>query len=317
MIINNNGVDEIRPVGGKSTDSLPINELDTIDTIDSNTLFFVSRPLQRGVFRSYSLGYNQISSNIKYEISAFSDTKLDGKWEFNESSGGGLSANYKITDDNENGKLVLNTDYVSSRFLVKLAALSSEIFESNHMPSFVGQVIYSTTLRTHEKVKKYYGDYTEWEPVEGRFIMAAAQDGNVGQTTGDFETSLTINDTPTHSHLVIPQDNAKSYRLNWTLNPTTTMVCKKGGKSNGPDQDGDQGEGSMYMVVVDYNMENAVEWSYENKRQSWIDDYTIVVYGSSAKRGKGSAHVTTNIGMAQPHNNIPPFVTIFAWKRVR
>lgn len=308
----------IKPTEGKATDSMVIWDLDGLpdNKLDSNTLFFVSRPLQQTVFRSYNIGYNSLSVDIYHQISAFPNVELSGRWEFSEQNGGGLSANYKITDDEEDVKLVLNAEYLSTRFLIKLAALSTEIFDANHMPSYVGQVIYSTSLRTLEKVQKYYGTYTQWEPVEGRFIMASAHDGSVGKTTGDFQTQLSINDTPKHSHMVTAEDNPKTTRLNWTISPSTTTICKQGGASTG--RDGGYSGSGMFLVVTNYPMKDAVEWTGATEREDWRDGRVAVIYSADKPmHGKGGAKVTVNQGQNQPHNNIPPFVTVFAWKRTK
>lgn len=305
------------PQNGQATDSVPIWDLEVYTgELDNNALFFVSRPLQKSVYRSYNLGYSAISVDNYHAISAFPNTKVTGDWKFSEENGGGISANYKITDAEEDNSLVLNIDYLSSRFLRKLSELSTEIYDANHMPSFVGQVIYSTTLRTEERVRRYYGDYTRWEPIEGRFIMASAQDGNIGKMTGDFETQLTINDTPTHSHMVTAIDNPKTTRLNWTISPTSTTVAKMGADSNGPDTAGD---GTMYLVYINGEMREGytIEWTGKCERDEWRDERVAVIYGRNADHGKGTANVTANKGENQPHNNIPPFVTVFAWKRTK
>lgn len=65
--------------------------------------------------------------------------------------------------------------------------------------SHVGQVIMSTTLDTEDKVKQYYGG-TSWTKIEGRFLIGASDDYDVGTTGGEATHVLTVAEMPSHFH---------------------------------------------------------------------------------------------------------------------
>ena len=63
----------------------------------------------------------------------------------------------------------------------------------------VGQIILSTTLNTADKVKNIYGG--NWEAFgAGRVLVGAGGRFTAGQTGGEYEHTLTVNEMPSHSH---------------------------------------------------------------------------------------------------------------------
>ena len=63
----------------------------------------------------------------------------------------------------------------------------------------VGQIILSTTLNTADKVKNIYGG--NWEAFgAGRVLVGAGGGFTAGQTGGEYNHTLTINEMPSHMH---------------------------------------------------------------------------------------------------------------------
>ena len=301
--------------GGDSETTVKISELPEIaasDTLRGNDLLFVSMPMQYSVYRSFKIGYNQISSDVVREVSALPNTTFTGEWVVH---GRMTMDNRRLRDDNMTISSVITTHYLSVNFLNKLNNLSVDIYEANHMPSFIGQVIFSTSLRTEEKVRRRYGQYTKWEPVTGRFLMSTRSRAWIGQTTGEFETQLSEKDIPNHGHEMIPLDNAKTFNLNWTIPWAQSSVAKCGKESTGIDS---EGAGPPYLIQEDRKITHDVDWTSKNSNNvSWRDGRVGVIYGRSAAHGAGGARITPNEGANLPHNNIPPFYTLFAWRRVQ
>lgn len=89
------------------------------------------------------------------------------------------------------------------------AALKKEIEDFvnglvNSKPvTHVGQIILSTTLNTADKVKNIYGG--NWEAFgAGKVLVGAGSNGGhsftAGNTGGEYEHTLTVDEMPAHSH---------------------------------------------------------------------------------------------------------------------
>lgn len=293
-------------------ESKRITELPQTDHILNGDYMLVSNPLQETIFRSYKMEYELISSDIKNTISCLPDTVLSGKWKIT----GRITIPTKRIDES-NPKSVVNCDWLSVHFLRQLDELSSEIYVKNRMQSFIGQVIYSTTLKTEEQVKKKYGDYTSWEKIEGRFIMSTTDSDLLEKTTGDFATSLTIHDVPKHSHGKTCQNNNTPYKLNWSIPMTVNSVCLCGEQSTGNEVSSGDGAWTVWENR-DIKLDVLYTSSSEGARAcGWADGRVAVAYGNSESHGKGTAKILPNNGANQPHNNIPPFYTVHIWKRTK
>lgn len=65
--------------------------------------------------------------------------------------------------------------------------------------SHVGMIIHSTTLDTEAKVIAQYGG-TQWQKIEGVFLLGQSASHAAGSTGGEEAHTLTIDEIPPHSH---------------------------------------------------------------------------------------------------------------------
>lgn len=65
--------------------------------------------------------------------------------------------------------------------------------------SHVGMIIHSTTLDTEAKVIAQYGG-TQWQKIEGVFLLGQSASHAVGSTGGEETHTLTVDEIPPHSH---------------------------------------------------------------------------------------------------------------------
>ena len=65
--------------------------------------------------------------------------------------------------------------------------------------SHVGMIIHSTTLDTEAKVIAQYGG-TQWQKIEGVFLLGQSASHAIGSTGGEETHTLTVNEIPPHSH---------------------------------------------------------------------------------------------------------------------
>ena len=95
------------------------------------------------------------------QISAFNPS---GTWIFTE----GIGIPTRKTTTSGLSSCVVTCEQLSVAFMNLFNKLSAEIYSKTHIPSCVGEIIYTTKLKNEAMVKKYYGDYTSWVQLPGR-----------------------------------------------------------------------------------------------------------------------------------------------------
>lgn len=112
-----------------------------------------------------------------------------------------------------------------------------------------------------------------WEQIKDKFILAAGDTYAAGTSGGEAEHTLTVPESPTHTH----QQNAYVINAGFTENPTIP------------------GRGLSYPI-----------------------GNVNVYYSAETVSGAGNFDgiSTSPMGMGHPHNNMPPYVTVYVWKRI-
>lgn len=115
-----------------------------------------------------------------------------------------------------------------------------------------------------------------WEQLKDRFLLAAGDTYAAGSTGGEAEHTLTQEEIPNYKIGDIPEVIPPSH----------------GSWSNGGIQASNMGEASASKLGVGNNgiltITSGTQWSFS---------------------------VYTN-GGSQPHNNMPPYLAVYAWKRI-
>ena len=124
-----------------------------------------------------------------------------------------------------------------------------------NIKSYIGQIIFSGTLSTMEKVIEIYGGI-KWEKIEGKFLLGASDDYPVNTEGGEATHQLTISEMPSHSHM-------------------QNVVANQGG---------------IHSAYNDFG-----------KDQNCMSYYQYANTGAT--------------GGDQAHNNMPPYKTMYIWKR--
>lgn len=120
-----------------------------------------------------------------------------------------------------------------------------------------------------------------WEQIEDTFLLAAGNKHIAGETGGEETVTLTTEQMPIHSH--------------------GASTSGAGGHSHkiGTDKD------TIYTTSGEcWSVHNASSgYSYMNGSTSWVGNHTHNV-------------TVNNTGGGIPHNNMPPYLSVYVWKRV-
>lgn len=116
-----------------------------------------------------------------------------------------------------------------------------------------------------------------WERIQDTFLLAAGSTYGAGTTGGEASVTLTIDQMPKHNHV-------QSMR-----NPDGGSTNPAGGNKNNEDRVG---------PGVEYK--SALSWQLGNQ-EKWAAGYTMNTYSR---------------GGSQAHNNMPPYLAVYVWKRI-
>lgn len=121
-----------------------------------------------------------------------------------------------------------------------------------------------------------------WERIEDTFLLAAGTTYTAGATGGEAAHTLTINEMPSHGHPVYVWDNAGT-------------------------------TGNAYYYDGATKTIHSGARLYNSSASSWKASGSTA---SAADEGRGDPSGGTGlIGNDVPHNNMPPYLAVYIWKR--
>lgn len=120
-----------------------------------------------------------------------------------------------------------------------------------------------------------------WERIEDCFLLAAGSKHSAGESGGEESVTLTVDQMPSHSH--------------------SASTSGAGGHSHqiGTDKD------TIYSTSGQcWSVHNASSgYTYMNGSTSWVGNHTHGV-------------TVNNTGGNGSHNNMPPYLAVYVWKRI-
>lgn len=126
-----------------------------------------------------------------------------------------------------------------------------------------------------------------WEQIKDKFLLSAGDNYVAGSTGGEATHVLTTNEIPSHSH---------------TWNQTS---CTNPGNHThivGADKDGGAGTNRYTVHITSNNTASGQQYS--------------PVSGAAGGHTHTTSGSNSNTGGSQSHNNMPPYITVYMWKRV-
>jgi len=247
-------------------------------------------------------------------------------------------SNYNITPD-----ATLN-----NQLLEALTKLKAEAALAAHP---VGSLYWTSV---NENPATTFGGGT-WEQIKDKFILAAGDTYSQGATGGSATVTLTEAQMPVHTH-TMENAGSHSHTTNTLTNSSGTAITTTGNQSANPNFAGSQSHrhnlyvftggktaiGNLYGYTLPAsNVGSQSGAAYADKptyqpatdNKNYISDTTVTIAGTTTgnhnhnfehKHGTDSQgthkHTINNAGgssgTTQAHNNMPPYIVQYCWKRV-
>ena len=134
-----------------------------------------------------------------------------------------------------------------------------------------------------------------WEQLKDRFLLGVGDTYNNGATGGEATHTLTENEMPSHTHIQDSHNHTQNSH-NHTQNPHSHTI------------------GSLARYVANGKSVAAVGDSYGNTQNYKTGNTTATNKEATATNNPQTATNQTT-GGGQAHNNMPPYLTVFMWKR--
>lgn len=223
------------------------------------------------------------------------------------------------------GKVLAEAGYdASDANMTALAANIKALFVAKPLDSYpVGSIYISASAVSPAQL---FGG--TWEQIQGKFLLASSADCAAGSTGGEASHTLTAQEMPNHNHAItVNIGGAHTHQgeaskigghthTRGTMNITgrigadDRMLHTYGGAfyiASWADT-GSDGTGGGYAVGFDASR----SWTGETSENGAHSHAVSITEGGSHAHTASSA----NTGSGQAHNNMPPYLAVFVWKRV-
>lgn len=163
-----------------------------------------------------------------------------------------------------------------------------------------------------------------WERLKDTFLLANGDTYAADTTGGSATKTITVNNMPAHNHTVNSSGahthsattsttgNHSHTRGNMNITGTVGTMCDNGVYPSG----------AFYVSGTSGKLENTsgeADWStYFDASRSWSGSTSTAGNHSHTLTTSSSGahtHTTNNTGASQPINIMPPYTTVYVWKR--
>ena len=203
------------------------------------------------------------------------------------------------------------------------------------LEELVREAVSRAKLEAHPVGSYYFSDSAAdpsslfggvWERVEGRFLFAADGAHAPGSLGGAAEVSLAVGNMPAHSHGVTVSDggaHSHGASTGWAGDHSHSASSGAAGSHT-------------HVIGVDFDGAGGGSWTAPHKAGAdgarhhsptgWAGEHSHSVSVSSAgghshtvsvESGGGHSHTAScsSVGGGSAHQNMPPYIAVYCWKR--
>lgn len=233
---------------------------------------------------------NQVKASINFD--ADPQTQLNTK----------LSKNFntlttkQILSDNDTFAI---QDYNTQENLnVTLATIKSTLLNA----SFPLGAIYMSVNSTNPG--ELFGGV--WEALENKFLLGASSSYPVGSTGGEVNHTLTISEMPIHNHQNTSSATASQVSHSHKLQSSTNYSTNCNGLARSSTEIG----GGFYQIgAVANNNGDEIYCSKAGNERDYVESATPEITVTPTV-------IIAEAGGGNPHNNMPPYLAVYMWKRI-
>lgn len=235
--------------------------------------------------------------NSKAKSAELADKATQATRATQDAAGRNLTVTY-ATKAELNDKQGTISDLATIRSGAALGATALQSVPSEYSPTLdvlkavypVG-AIYISTVSTSPQTLFGFGT---WERIQDRFLLSAGSSYGAGSTGGEATHKLTKNETPAHTHT---RGTMEIYGA-LTERPCSSSAEILNSKADGAFKSTMKGDDLQWGVAV----QTSGQSNHKNNLHEFI----------ASRNWTGE---TSSVGGGAAHNNMPPYLAVYMWKR--
>lgn len=138
-----------------------------------------------------------------------------------------------------------------------------------------------------------------WERIQDRFLLSAGSTYSAGTTGGEATHTLTTDEMPSHTHAQNSHTHTQSAHSHQVYSTASWA-----GNANGLKRGGDM-QGVAGVATGDTS----------SSGYTWNDSKGHAIIGNATPTINGTTATNQNTGGGSAHNNMPPYLAVYMWKR--
>lgn len=319
-----------------STVFIKVTELSSVTSVVKNDVFTIARIGNESTL-NYNVEYSVISSLMLENLRHIPEITIQKPYYFNNKNILGIkTANIyaALGLTNPVNNVAINIEFLRKKIIQQIYDLSTYIFDKNnpHVPSHSGQIITTKVHSTAQAMANTFGGLSsEWNKVSAKFIIGVGSNEentavekygkmksnainiSLEETGGSTSIKLRENQIPSHTHRFrsTPARFTLTWYMSW-INENIKLL--------------EHGCGvQFYSVAANPIQHPSHIGSFSNKffqvKEGTIASMSATFHGQGTIKpwgGNLTELVYNSNGTVinqTSHNNIPPFIIEYVWRR--